>query len=85
MLATARLVGLTGGATAAAMVFRLLPHDAETVDLLGGSALAVVAALFSLLRLSRRNSDAALDGSRARDDPAAREALPAPGRRRARS
>ena len=56
MLATARLIGLTGGATAAAMVFRLLPHDAEAVDLLAGTALAVIAAVISLLRLSGRRS-----------------------------
>ena len=83
MLATARLIGLTGGATAAAMVFRLLPADAESVDLLGGSALAVTAALLSLLRLSQRKPDATRDPGR--DDQAARETSPAPDRTRARS
>ncbi len=59
MLATARLLGLTGGATGGAILFRLLPHDAETVDLLVGTALAVIAAVVSLLRLSSRRPDAA--------------------------
>ncbi len=64
MLATARLIGLTGGATAAATTFRLLPGDAETVDLLAGSALAVIAACISLLRLSGRRAQPSLQGSR---------------------
>ncbi len=53
MLATARLTGLTAGATVAALVFRLAPHGPETADLLIGSALAGVAAIASLLRLAR--------------------------------
>ena len=52
MLATARLAGMTGGATIAALVFRVAPHDAERVSLLIGVALAVVGGGASLLRLS---------------------------------
>ena len=52
MLATARLTGMTGGATIAALVFRVAPHDAERVSLLIGVALAVVGGGASLLRLS---------------------------------
>ena len=53
MLATARLTGVTAGATVAALVFRLAPHGPETVDLLIGSALAFAAGVASLLRLRR--------------------------------
>ncbi len=52
MLATARLTGLTLGASLAAFVFRLAPRDAETIDLVIGVFFAVAAALGSLLRLS---------------------------------
>ncbi len=51
MLATARLTGVTAGATVAALVFRLAPQGPETVDLLIGSALAFAAGVASLLRL----------------------------------
>jgi DHA2 family multidrug resistance protein-like MFS transporter len=52
MLATARLTGLTFGATLAALVFRLWPGaGAEPIGLLAGAALAAAAALVSLLRL----------------------------------
>ncbi len=54
MLATARLVGLTGGATLAALAFRVAPQNAETLDLIVATGFAVFAALASLLRLSRR-------------------------------
>ncbi len=60
MLATARLVGLTGGAALAAVIFRLAPHGAEMADLLVGTGFAVVAALVSLLRLSDRTPATAL-------------------------
>ena len=60
MLATARLVGLTGGAALAAIIFRLAPHGAEMVDLLVGTGFAAVAAVVSLLRLSNRTPATAL-------------------------
>ena len=50
MLATARMVGLTGGATLAALVFRVAPRNAETVDLFIAVGFATVAALVSFLR-----------------------------------
>jgi DHA2 family multidrug resistance protein-like MFS transporter len=53
MLATARLTGMTSGATLAALFFGVAPHNAETVDLSVGAALAVFAAVVSLMRLSR--------------------------------
>ena len=53
MLATGRLTGLTIGATLAALVFRLAPHNPETIDLLAGAGLAVLAAGLSLWRLSK--------------------------------
>ena len=52
LLATARLVGATGGATAAAFVFRWAPERAEPVALTIGAGLAVAAGAASLLRLS---------------------------------
>jgi DHA2 family multidrug resistance protein-like MFS transporter len=54
MLATARLTGMTGGATLAALVFRVAPHDAERVALLIGVALAVAGGFASATRLSKR-------------------------------
>jgi DHA2 family multidrug resistance protein-like MFS transporter len=54
MLATARLLGMTIGATIVALVFHLVPEDAEPVSLALATGLAVVAALLSGLRLSRR-------------------------------
>ncbi len=53
MLATARLTGLTVGATLAALVFRLSPDGAEAIDLLAAAALAAAAAVVSLSRLSK--------------------------------
>ena len=53
MLATARLVGLTVGATLAAMTFRLTSENAETFDLLIAALVAIVAAGTSLLRLQK--------------------------------
>jgi len=52
MQATARLVGMTSGAALAALVFRLAPAHSETVSLLLGAALAIVAAIASALRLT---------------------------------
>ena len=49
MLATARLTGLAVGATLATLAFRLLPDQAETINLLTAAALAAAAAV-SLLR-----------------------------------
>lgn len=54
MLATARLLGMTIGATVVALVFHLAPNGAEPVSLGIATGLALVAALLSGLRLSRR-------------------------------
>jgi len=54
MLATARLTGMTGGATLAALVFRTVSQDAEHVCLLMAVALAVGGGLASLSRLRAR-------------------------------
>lgn len=54
MMATARLTGMTGGAALAAGVFRLVPNDAEPVNLHIGVGLAAVAAIASIARSSRR-------------------------------
>lgn len=61
MLATARLTGMTGGATIAALVFRVAPHDAERVILSIAVALAVLGICASLLRLSARKPAALAD------------------------
>ncbi len=53
MLATARLTGMTSGATLAALFFGVAPHSAETAALSVGAAFEVFAAFVSLLRLSR--------------------------------
>ncbi len=53
MLATARLTGLTLGASLGALMFRIAAHDSTTVDLLVGVGFALVAACVSLMRLSR--------------------------------
>ena len=53
MLATARLFGQTGGATLAAIGFRLLPHGGERIEMLACAVLAVLAALFSVGRFRR--------------------------------
>jgi len=58
LLATARLLGLTGGATIAALVFRAVPHDAEHVCLLVALGLAIVGGLASLSRLKARAATA---------------------------
>jgi DHA2 family multidrug resistance protein-like MFS transporter len=52
MQATARLIGMTSGAALAALVFRLAAAHSETVSLLLGAALAIVAAIASALRLT---------------------------------
>ena len=54
MLATARLTGMTGGATIAALVFRVASRDPERVALLIAVALAVAGAAASATRLSKR-------------------------------
>jgi DHA2 family multidrug resistance protein-like MFS transporter len=53
MQATARLVGMTSGAAAAALVFRLAPGHSEAISLFTGAVLGVVAAVASTLRLRR--------------------------------
>ncbi len=54
MLAMARLLGMTLGATVVALVFHLAPGRAEAVSLMVGTVLAVTAGLTSVLRQSRR-------------------------------
>jgi MFS transporter, DHA2 family, multidrug resistance protein len=56
MLATARLTGMTGGATIAALVFRTVSQDAEHVCLLIAVVLAVGGGLASLSRLRQRDA-----------------------------
>ena len=63
MLATARLVGMTGGATLATVIFRLAPRNAETVDLAIGVGFAVVAAVASLMRLGKGPAQAQVPSS----------------------
>ena len=53
MLATARLIGMTGGATLLTLIFRLAPNRAESIGLSTGAVFALVAAIVSLLRLTR--------------------------------
>ncbi len=55
MLALARLLGFTAGATLSAFIFRLAPEGAETAALFTGAGLAVCAALISLSRLNRQS------------------------------
>ncbi len=50
MLATARLVGVTTGATLAALVFHVAPDRAETIGLSLGTVLAVAAGIASISR-----------------------------------
>ena len=52
MLALARLIGMTLGATVVALVFHLLPDRAEPVSLMIGTGFAVAAGVASGLRLS---------------------------------
>ena len=54
MLALARLVGMTAGATMTALVFHFAPERAEPVSLAIATGFAVAAGLVSLFRLSRR-------------------------------
>ena len=56
MLATARLTGMTGGATIAALVFRTVSQDTEHVCLLIAVGLAVAGGLASLSRLRQRDA-----------------------------
>ena len=56
MLATARLTGMTGGATIAALVFGTVSQDAEHVCLLIAVMLAVGGGLASLSRLKARSA-----------------------------
>ena len=54
MLATARLLGMTLGATVVALVFQVAPERAEHASLLIGAVFAIAAGTTSVLRLSRR-------------------------------
>jgi DHA2 family multidrug resistance protein-like MFS transporter len=54
MLATARLLGMTLGATIVALTFQLWPAEAERIGLAIGTGLGLGAMLLSGLRLSRR-------------------------------
>lgn len=58
MLAMARLIGMTVGATLVALLFHLVPARAEAVSLSLATAFAVAAGTASLLRLSRRSVSA---------------------------
>jgi len=51
MLATARLTGMTAGATLVVLVFRLAPEGAETSDLLLAAGFAIAASAISVFRL----------------------------------
>ena len=53
MLASARLLGMTGGAAIVALVFQVVPDRAEPVSLLVGTGFAVLAGILSVLRLSK--------------------------------
>jgi len=54
MQATARLTGMTAGATIAALVFRVTPVDAEHLCMLIAVGLAVAGGMASLSRLRTR-------------------------------
>jgi ABC-type Fe3+-siderophore transport system permease subunit len=54
MLATARLTGLSAGATLAALFFRVAPHHAEPIALMVGAGFSALAVLISLTRLAKR-------------------------------
>lgn len=54
MLATARLLGMTGGATVVALVFHFAPDRAAPLSLAIGTGFAIAAGVASLLRLSGR-------------------------------
>jgi MFS transporter, DHA2 family, multidrug resistance protein len=60
MLAAARLTGMTGGASLAAIIFRFAPQNAETIALLAGASLAAAAAIVSLARLSGQKAAAVI-------------------------
>jgi MFS transporter, DHA2 family, multidrug resistance protein len=60
MLGTARLTGQTAGAVLTAIFFQLFASRGEIVALETAAALALVAAVFSLLRASRRAGDQSL-------------------------
>ena len=53
MLAVARLLGMTLGATVVALVFHVVPGRAEPVGLLIATGFAIVAGVISLLRVSK--------------------------------
>ena len=54
MLATARLLGMTLGATIVALVFHVAPDNAEPVGLAIATAFALAAAILSGLRRTHR-------------------------------
>ena len=54
MLAMARLLGMTLGATVVALVFHLAPERAESIRLMIGTGFAVAAGVMSVLRLSQK-------------------------------
>jgi MFS transporter, DHA2 family, multidrug resistance protein len=56
MLAAARLIGMTTGASLAAFLFRLAPANAETIALVVAACLAAVAASVSLARLPKQKT-----------------------------
>ena len=56
MLATARLTGMTSGATIAALIFRVVPSNGQHLSLLVAVGLAVGGGLASLSRLRRADA-----------------------------
>ena len=72
MLAIARLLGMTLGATVVALVFHVAPDRAEPVSLMIATAFAIAAGIISVLRLSRRAGSPAGRGADAGLTPAAR-------------
>ena len=54
MLAMARLLGMTLGATVVALVFHLAPERAESIGLMIGTGFAVAAGVVSVLRLGQK-------------------------------
>ena len=70
MLASARLLGMTGGAAIVALIFQVVPERAEPVSLLVGTGFAVLAGILSVLRLSARAGRGRAGVTSPRDDPA---------------
>jgi len=59
MLGTARLSGQTLGAALVALIFGIAPQHGTTITLVVAAAFAAVAAMVSLMRISRSKTPAA--------------------------